>query len=102
MARVLARVFGPRKLADIRYDPYHQYLSRDIIQGSHTAKLNSFRSPQTPSWDSQTVRCPSCQSVPLTQNSRAPGAIPVVVVLRDVERLEATFDRLTEGPGWLR
>src|SRR5205823_5501423 len=28
MARVLERFFGPRKLADIRYDPYLQTLSR--------------------------------------------------------------------------
>lgn len=31
MARVLERFFGPRKLADIRYDPYLQELSRIVI-----------------------------------------------------------------------
>lgn len=31
MARVLERFFGPRKLADIRYDPYLQKLSRDVL-----------------------------------------------------------------------
>jgi A/G-specific adenine glycosylase len=40
MARVLERVFGPRKLADIRYDPYLQNLSREVIRGKHAAELN--------------------------------------------------------------
>jgi len=31
MARVLERFFGPRKLADIRYDPYLQELSRRVM-----------------------------------------------------------------------
>jgi len=31
MARVLERFFGPRKLADIRYDPYLQKLAKDIL-----------------------------------------------------------------------
>jgi A/G-specific adenine glycosylase len=32
MARVLERVFGPRTMADIRYDPYLQKLALDIVQ----------------------------------------------------------------------
>jgi len=32
MARVLERVFGPRKMADIRHDPYLQKLAFDIVQ----------------------------------------------------------------------
>ena len=32
MARVLERYFGPRKLADIRYDPYLQTLSRQVVK----------------------------------------------------------------------
>ena len=31
MARVLERVFGPRKLSDIRYDPYLQTLARQTV-----------------------------------------------------------------------
>lgn len=31
MARVLERYFGPRTLADIRYDPYLQKLARDVV-----------------------------------------------------------------------
>lgn len=40
MARVLERVFGPRKLADIRYDPYLQTLSRRVVNCKNPAKLN--------------------------------------------------------------
>ena len=32
MARVLEHYFGPRKLADIRYDPYLQTLSRQVVK----------------------------------------------------------------------
>lgn len=32
MARVLERYFGPRKLVDIRYDPYLQELAKEIIE----------------------------------------------------------------------
>lgn len=34
MARVLERYFGPRKLADIRYDPYLQRLAKEVIEKS--------------------------------------------------------------------
>lgn len=40
MARVLERVFGPRKLADIRYDPYLQELARTVVCCNSPAKLN--------------------------------------------------------------
>ena len=40
MARVLERVFGPRKLADIRYDPYLQELARNVVRCKTSAKLN--------------------------------------------------------------
>lgn len=40
MARVLERVFGPRKLADIRYDPYLQNLASEIVQCGHAKELN--------------------------------------------------------------
>lgn len=40
MARVLERVFGPRKLSDIRYDPYLQALAFEIVQCKEAKKLN--------------------------------------------------------------
>lgn len=40
MARVLERVFGPRKLADIRYDPYLQGLSRAVVRCKTPRNIN--------------------------------------------------------------
>ena len=40
MARVLERFFGPRKLADIRYDPYLQSLSRAVVSSKDPATIN--------------------------------------------------------------
>jgi A/G-specific adenine glycosylase len=40
MARVLERVFGPRELADIRYDPYLQSLSLAVVQCENANKIN--------------------------------------------------------------
>ena len=40
MARVLERYFGPRKLADIRYDPYLQKLSQQVVEHSELKKIN--------------------------------------------------------------
>ena len=40
MARVLERVFGPRKLSDIRYDPYLQQLAICVVQCKAPAKMN--------------------------------------------------------------
>lgn len=40
MARVLERCFGPRKLADIRHDPYLQSLAADVVQGEDPLALN--------------------------------------------------------------
>ena len=40
MARVLERVFGKRKLADIRHDPYLQGLAFDIVQSSNPREIN--------------------------------------------------------------
>lgn len=40
MARVLERVFGPRKLADIRYDPYLQELAGQVVKCETPAELN--------------------------------------------------------------
>lgn len=40
MVRLLERFFGPRKLADIRFDPYLQNLSRKILPTSNTKEFN--------------------------------------------------------------
>lgn len=40
MARVLERYFGPRKLADIRYDPYLQELSKRIVEHQNSKEIN--------------------------------------------------------------
>ena len=40
MARVLERFFGPRKLADIRYDPYLQKLAREILPRKRYKEFN--------------------------------------------------------------
>jgi A/G-specific adenine glycosylase len=40
MARVLERFFGPRKLADIRYDPYLQELAHEIIPKKGAREFN--------------------------------------------------------------
>jgi len=65
MARVLERVFGPRKLADIRYDPYLQELALEIVQCKEAKKLN---------WailDLAASKClsknPHCDSCPLNR-----------------------------------
>ena len=40
MARVLERVFGKRKLADIRYDPYLQELAKKVVRLKKCRELN--------------------------------------------------------------
>lgn len=40
MARVLERYFGPRKLADIRHDPYLQSLSHQVVDHDLPREMN--------------------------------------------------------------
>jgi len=40
MARIIERFFGPRKLADIRYDPYLQELAHMIIKHENAKYIN--------------------------------------------------------------
>ncbi len=40
MARLLERVFGPRELADIRYDPYLQHLARLVVDVNDAITMN--------------------------------------------------------------
>jgi A/G-specific adenine glycosylase len=40
MARVVERFFGPRKMADIRYDPYLQELSQTLVNNEYGKEIN--------------------------------------------------------------
>ncbi len=40
MARVLERFFGPRQMADIRYDPYLQELCYKIVEHESAKEIN--------------------------------------------------------------
>lgn len=40
MARVLERFFGPRKLVDIRYDPYLRDISHDVVNHKRSKDIN--------------------------------------------------------------
>lgn len=40
MARVLERCFGPRRLADIRYDPWLQGLSKRVVDHAQAIEIN--------------------------------------------------------------
>lgn len=40
MDRILERFFGPRKMADIRYDPYLQLLSRKVLSHGNARDIN--------------------------------------------------------------
>lgn len=69
MARVLERVFGPRKLADIRYDPYLQELA---------ARTVTCKTPRELNWailDLAATIClprnPRCDECPLAQICQA-------------------------------
>jgi len=68
MARVLERVFGERKMADIRYDPYLQELAHEIV---------SIPNPQMINWailDLASLICrprnPKCPVCPLNKICR--------------------------------
>jgi A/G-specific adenine glycosylase len=68
MARLLERYFGPRALADIRYDPYLQALSRWVIRGSNAVRMNwailDFAAIVC------TVRNPACNRCPLSRECK--------------------------------
>jgi len=68
MARVLERVFGPRMMADIRYDPYLQQLALDIVR---------CKTPKEVNWailDLAATIClpkkPNCEKCPLSTTCR--------------------------------
>lgn len=63
MSRLLERYFGPRQLADIRFDPYLQRLAALIVRGDEASKLNwgvlDFAASVC------TIQTPSCYKCPL-------------------------------------
>jgi A/G-specific adenine glycosylase len=68
MARVLERFFGPRKLVDIRYDPYLQNLAHKVVQCDD---------PKTINWailDFAALTCkirnPPCNQCPLSNECK--------------------------------
>ena len=70
MARVLERYFGPRELADIRYDPFLQTLSKRIVEYQNINQIN---------WailDFATLICkkrkPKCEICPLCNSCNYP------------------------------
>ncbi len=63
LARVLERVFGPRRLSDIRYDPYLQDLALRIVQHEEPTVINwAFLDLAAMIC---TIRNPKCESCPL-------------------------------------
>lgn len=61
MARVLERLFGPRKLADIRDDPHLQSISRSIVRGKRSASVNwAILDLAAIICTIKNPRCPSC------------------------------------------
>ena len=68
MARVLERYFGPRKLSDIRYDPYLQRLAKMVVDCRDAVVLNwailDFAAR------SCSIRFPKCGRCPLASECR--------------------------------
>lgn len=67
MARILERFFGPRKLSDLRYDPYLQNLSTTVVSQDDPVTIN---------WailDFAAKVCqkkPACSSCPISEKCR--------------------------------
>jgi A/G-specific adenine glycosylase len=73
MARVIERMYGKRKLADIRYDPWLQEVARILVDSKRSAEL---------SWAlldlSATVckqRNPACKSCPVREHCKSRGKV---------------------------
>jgi len=75
MARVLERFYGPRKLADIRYDPYLQELSRRVVNCEDPKIINWAILDLAAS--TCKIKNPICESCPLSEKcSFANGGLP--------------------------
>jgi len=68
MARVLERCFGPRKLVDIRYDPWLQALSRRVVRHANARAINWAILDLAAS--TCTIRNPHCAACPLNSCCR--------------------------------
>lgn len=72
MARVLERFFGPRKLADIRYDPYLQNLAAEVVKGRESILVNwailDFASLVCNRTSAQHTDCPLCKECNFMEN----------------------------------
>lgn len=64
MSRVLERYFGPRKLADIRHDPFLQDLAQEVVSSTNEALLLNWAVLDLGALVC-TVRDPRCHSCPL-------------------------------------
>jgi A/G-specific adenine glycosylase len=61
MARVLERCFGSRKLADIRYDPWLQALSRRVVDHQRATEINwAVLDLASTVCTNKQPRCPTC------------------------------------------
>lgn len=66
MARVLERLFGPRKLVDIRDDPHLQSVSREVVRGKRAANVNwAFLDLAAKTC---TIKNPQCRECPLRKS----------------------------------
>jgi A/G-specific adenine glycosylase len=86
MARVLERYFGPRKLVDIRYDPYLQQLSREVLKGVDAKALNwailDFASAYCRSSSPLCTKCALKRRCLYYKQHRNPNALPFRVGIR--------------------
>jgi A/G-specific adenine glycosylase len=61
LARVLERVFGPRRLSDIRYDPYLQDIALRIVQHDEPTRVNwAFLDLAAMICTIRNPKCPEC------------------------------------------
>ncbi len=71
MARVLERVFGPRKLSDIRYDPYLQELAKSVVNCKNATRMNwAILDLAATTCSIQNPRCDQCPLVSLCSTAR--------------------------------
>lgn len=96
MARVLERFFGPRQMADIRYDPYLQSLSRRVVRSKQSHLV---------SWailDLAAAACvsaiPRCEICPLSTDCLSAFKIKSRPPPRSFRVLAATMQKLASLP----
>jgi len=66
LARVLERLFGPRKLADIRYDPFLQTIAARVVEHSSPTLINwAFLDHAALIC---TIKSPKCETCPLKRS----------------------------------